>query len=261
LRTSFERVFDEAMADPIRWLDLRDDDGVVDRAFMVGGVPGVVWHPSRRPPPLLPLVLLGHGGSGHKRDGRIVARAREFVRDTGLAAVAIDGPHHGDRRPAPLSPRDYQERIVEEGVDRVADRLAADWVSTADALDAAGIADGSRVAYVGLSMGARFGIPTAVALGERLRCAVFGKFGLVQVPDFPAGYQTSARIRTDAARVMAPTLLHVQWDDELFPLAGQLELFDLLGSPDKRLMAQPGAHGATRPDAERAWRDFVRTHI
>jgi dienelactone hydrolase len=256
----FEQVFDGAMTDPIRWLGTSDDGGVVERSFTAGRVPGVVWHPSRCSSPL-PLVLLGHGGSGHKRDGRIVARAKGFVRDAGLAAVALDGPHHGDRRSTPPSPREYQERIVDEGVDRVADRLAAEWVSTVDALDAEGVVDGRRVAYVGLSMGARFGIPAAVALGGHLRCAVFGKFGLAQVSDFPAGYQNSDRIRADAARGLAPTLLHVQWDDELFPLAGQLELFELLGSPGKRLMAQPGAHGATGPDAERAWRDFVRTHI
>jgi dienelactone hydrolase len=257
-------MFDVLMTDALHWLDVSDDKGIVERTFSLERdsrqVPGVVWYPSACSS-ALPLVLLGHGGSGHKLDSRIVERAKGFVRTAGLAAAAIDGPQHGDRRAGPVPHRAYQERIVDEGVDLVADRLADDWVSTVRALDAGGVADGTRVSYVGLSMGARFGIPTAAALGEHLRCAVLGKFGLAQVADFPAGYQNSDRIRADAARILAPTLLHVQWDDELFPLAGQLELFELLGSPDKQLVAQPGAHGVTRPTAERAWRDFVRAHL
>ena len=34
------------------------------------------------------------------------------------------------------------------------------------------------------------------------------------------------RLTADAGQVSAPTLLHVQWDDELFPRQGQFALFD-----------------------------------
>jgi hypothetical protein len=44
---------------------------------------------------------------------------------------------------------------------------------------------------------------------------------------------------TAAARaVSAPVLYHVQWDDAIFPRAGQFELFDALASADKRLSAR-----------------------
>jgi hypothetical protein len=67
------------MAQPvIEWLDDRVADGDVERSFRVtrrgDRVPGVLWLPSSRAAPQ-PLVLLGHGGSGHKRSARIVEHA------------------------------------------------------------------------------------------------------------------------------------------------------------------------------------------
>jgi hypothetical protein len=56
-------------------------------------------------------------------------------------------------------------------------------------------------------------------------------------------------------------LFHVQWDDELFPRTGQFELFELLGSRDKQLIAFPGAHRAAAPAAIKAWCEFVRHHL
>jgi hypothetical protein len=37
-------------------------------------------------------------------------------------------------------------------------------------------------------------------------------------------------------------LFLVQWDDELFRRDRVLDLFDAIGSPDKRLHANPGLH-------------------
>jgi hypothetical protein len=64
---------------------------------------------------------------------------------------------------------------------------------------------------------------------------------------------------TAAARaVSAPVLYHVQWDDALFPRAGQFEVFDALGSADKRLSARSGQHAETHPDDETAWQEFIK---
>ena len=53
----------------IEWRGQATAEGVIERSFMLsrrsGAVPGVLWSPGTLARP--PAVLLGHGGSGHKR--------------------------------------------------------------------------------------------------------------------------------------------------------------------------------------------------
>jgi hypothetical protein len=95
----------------------------------------------------------------------------------------------------------------------------------------------------------------------RLRCVVFGKFGLRQGPALHEGLAVPERVASDARQVTAPALFHIQWDDEVFPRDGQLALFDLLGSPDKQLIGYAGTHAETRPEAITVWRDFISRHL
>lgn len=248
----------------LEWLDHRVLDGVVERSFRLtratGAVPGVLWlPPSDRVPPR--LVLLGHGGSGHKHNTRIVALAHWFAGHAGLAAVAIDGPYHGDRVSAPMTAAQYQPLIAAEGIDVVLDRMADDWHATITALGALRIVDIDHLAYLGMSMGTRFGLAVAAALGDRLCAVVFGKFGLRQAPAMPAGLAAPERITRDARQVTAPALFHIQWYDEVFPREGQLELFNLLGSPDKQLIGYTGGHADTKPGAIVLWREFIAHHL
>ncbi|MFD8735919.1 hypothetical protein ACFV06_13505 [Streptomyces sp. NPDC059618] len=142
------------------------------------------------------------------------------ITSSGCAAAAIDGPFHGERVTSPLTPVEYQGRIAAEGISRVLDRMACDWVATRDLLVNAGIADPTRQAYCGFSMGTRFGLAAALALGPGLKCAVFGKFGTQSTVGLNSGLHAPARALNDASAIAAPVLFHLQWDDEIFPRPG-----------------------------------------
>jgi dienelactone hydrolase len=252
------------MVDELRWGGQAiADDGVMERPFEVarpsGAVPGLMWMPpaSQTPPP---LILLGHGGSGHKRSARITDLAHWFALNAGAASVAIDGPYHGDRMPVPLQADDYQARIAAEGVNVVLDRMTSDWTSTVHSIGASLLVDTGRLSYVGMSMGTRFGLSVTAEFGDHMTCVVLGKFGLTS-PSINPGLATPRRIEADAARITAPLLFHMQRDDELFPRQGQLDLFNALGSQDKQLIAFSGMHADTAPTAVATWRQFVSERL
>lgn len=74
---------------------------IQERQFVVNGgkspVPGILWAPEDIEKPV-PLVLFGHGGSGHKRVARSLMLGRRFASVSQFAMAAIDGPAHGDRK-------------------------------------------------------------------------------------------------------------------------------------------------------------------
>ena len=252
------------------WLAAAGTPGMTDeRPFRLAGpdrtVPGVLWLPAAASSSPPPLVLLGHGGSGHKRSERVLQLARWFTAEAGMAAAAIDGPYHGDRVPASLSAVQYRQLIASVGAATVIERMVEDWQLTIQALTTARLIDGGRLGYLGMSMGTRFGLPLAASLGERVRCLVIGKFGLEQAelvdPRADSRLEVAERMTRAARAVTVPTAFHLQWHDEIFPRSGQLALFDLLGSADKRIIAFPGRHRTTPAEAIECWQGFVARHL
>src|SRR4051812_42155472 len=73
----------------------RLDDGVLEREFTFGEIPGILWTPASASAPA-PLILIGHPGGLHKMRPRLVARARHSAAD-GFAAATIELPGSGDR--------------------------------------------------------------------------------------------------------------------------------------------------------------------
>ena len=69
------------------------EDGVVERGFTLGDVPGLLWTPRSGP---APLVLMGHPGGLSRMYPRLVGRARHAAAQ-GFATATIELPGGGDR--------------------------------------------------------------------------------------------------------------------------------------------------------------------
>jgi dienelactone hydrolase len=201
--------------------------GVIERRFDVSSddrvVPGIVWTPEDATGER-PLVLIGHGGSGHKRMDYVLSLARRFVRHHGFAVAAIDGPGHGDREEKIADRQWWTEPVISS--------MVADWKATRTALTQLPDVGEGPLGYWGLSMGTLFGVPFVAAEPE-VRVAVLGLMGLA-----------GARYATTAGTISCPVLFLQQLDDELIDREGCLELFLAIGSKDKRLHANPGLHSA-----------------
>ena len=234
-------------------------DAVCERGFAVErqgqSIPGVVWYPATPSGPR-PLVLMGHGGGGHKRNERMVMLGRLFAGDYGWWAAAIDGPAHGGRGSV-TDASDPAYRQMWQRPETVQDMID-DWQATLDALSALGDVDTARVGYLGVSMGTMFGLPY-VASDSRVRVAVLGKAGMRGSSVQRSGIDTY--FKTYAPRVTIPVLFVMQWDDERFERDGQLELFDSLGARDKRLHAYPGQHADNGPESFEVAAAFLKRYL
>jgi dienelactone hydrolase len=215
-------------------------DGVIERLFNLGEIPGVLWTPEGATG-IRPLILMGHGGGQHKKAPRIAADARRFAAECGFAAIAIDAPGHGDRPKTAELDRAFTEMRTRAAAGEpmfplvagvhtlLGEQAVADWRSVLDAVaDLEDVGDGP-VGYLGMSLGCGLGVPL-VAAEPRIRAAVLGLFGALGL----AGA---------AARITVPVQFVMQWDDERVPRHEALALFDAFASGEKTLHANPGKHG------------------
>ena len=215
-------------------------DGVRERDFTVGEVPGVLWSPqtlSGR----APLVLIGHGGGLHKKAPAAAGRARQLVLGCGFHAVAIDAPGHGDRPRTEHDEREIDAMFAARAAGEpegpiivrynayLAEQAVPEWRATLDGLqELPEIGAGGPVGYWGINMGTATGIPL-VASDPRFTAAVFGQHW----PDLLA---------EPAARITIPVEFDMQWDDEHIPRSAGLALFDAFASAEKTLHANAGLH-------------------
>ena len=234
-------------------------EGTCEREFEVSRgahtIPGVLWYPAEATGPR-PLVLMGHGGSGHKRNDRMLMLARLFTTQYGWYAAAIDGPVHGNRGPVLDANHPAYREMWQRG-DAV-EQMIDDWKATLDALVELDGIDPGRVGYWGVSMGTMFGLPY-VASDARVRAAVLGKAGMSGPSVIRSGIDTY--FRTYAPNVHVPVLFTMQWDDERFERDGQLALFDRIGAKDKRLHAYPGLHIDNGPEAFDLQAEFLNRYL
>jgi len=245
-------------------------DGVVQRDFdiAVAGetVPCVIWaaEGARRP---RPLIVMGHGGSQHKKTLGIRTRAGEYARNLGYATLAVDAPGHGDR----IS-RKQAARLAEEVGARVMGRADArpmdpsrlkmmversrqvvpEWKAALDAVQELDFVGGEGpVGYWGLSMGTAFGVPF-VAAEPRIKCAVFGLAGLR-----PGATEFEAAARS----ITVPLQFAFQWDDAVAPRENGIALFEAFGSTQKTMHVNPGGHIEIPESEGDAWERFYMRHL
>lgn len=220
----------------------RLDDGVLEREFTLGDIPGTLWTPrsdaGREAP--APLILMAHNNGLPRREPRLVARARHHAAH-GYAVATIDSSECGDR---PRSAAHEQARadlrramragepvdgIFESFIGPLVETAVPDWRAALDALlPLPGIGDA-----VGYSGWTAVGIRLLVT-EPRIKAA-----GL-----FAGGYVPRAQ-REEARQVTVPLLFLLQWDDEGNPRRRALDLFDAFGTGQKTLHANLGGHTGT----------------
>jgi dienelactone hydrolase len=233
----------------------RLDDGVLERAFTLGDVPGILWTPGSAPT-AAPLILLGHPGGLPKMYPRLAARARHAVAE-GYAAATIELPGSGDRprsavaeearadlRRAIGAGEPVDDEIVERLILPLVETSVPEWRSTLDALLA--LPDiGGPVGYAGgvIAIGIRLAV-----LEPRIAAALLFAGSFVPRTTFE-----------EARQITIPLLVLLQWDDKGNDRQMALDLFDAFGSKEKTLHANMGGHtGVPQFEGDDGNRFFAR---
>ncbi len=236
----------------------RLDDGLVERTFTLGEIPGFLWTPdSASATAPVPLILLGHPTLGLDRMyPRLVARARSAAAE-GFAAATIELPGCGDRprwdtlaqagaelRRVMQAGEPVTEEIIDALVLPLVEKAVPEWQSALDAL--------LELPEVGGPVGYSGGV---ISIGVRLalvdpRIEAAGLF---------AGSFVPRAIMEEARQVTIPLHVLLQWDDEGNDRQAALDLFDAFASKEKTLQANMGGHtGVPQHAGEDAARFFSR---
>lgn len=191
------------------------------------------------------LVLCGHGASGNRYQAPTPHLARRLVKAATCTVLALDGPVHGLRQIDDGGRHAFGKEINRA---EATNDMIADWNCAIDATKQRYSGAGAKLAYFGLSMGSIFGIPLIAARGD-IDIAVLGLLGTTGAVE-----HLREPLLKAAPKVTCPLLFLMQLEDELFDRMGYLELFDALGSTDKRLHANPGLHpDITRREVDAAF--------
>ncbi|MFD8933134.1 alpha/beta hydrolase family protein [Streptomyces mirabilis] len=236
----------------------RLDDGVLEREFTLGEIPGILWTPASTSAPA-PLILLGHPPLGlRKMYPRLAARARYSAAE-GFATATIELPGSGDRprwpaveqaradlRRAMQTGEPVSDEIVDAVILPLVDKAVPEWQAALDALLSLPEI-GGPVGYSGgvISIGIRLAVvePRIVAAG------------------FFAGSFVPRAMFEEARQVTIPLHVLLQWDDEGNDRQAALDLFDAFGSNEKSLQANMGGHTGVPQFAGDAAAQFFTRHL
>ncbi|MCX5316900.1 alpha/beta hydrolase [Streptomyces sp. NBC_00154] len=235
----------------------RLDDGILEREFTLGEIPGILWMPGSASA-RVPLILLGHPGGLHKMYPRLAARARHAAAD-GFAAATIELPGSGDRprSAAAEQARADLRRALEAGEpvdDEIVDRLVLplvekavpEWQTTLDAL--------LSLPEIGGPVGYSGGV---IAIGTRLAVVE----PRISAAVLFAGSFVPRALFEEARQVTIPLHVLLQWDDEGNDRQQALDLFDAFGAKEKTLHANLGGHTGVPQFAGDAAAQFFTRHL
>lgn len=235
----------------------RLDDGVLEREFTLGEIPGILWTPASVSAPV-PLILIGHPGGLRTMYPRLVGRARHSAAE-GFAAATIELPGSGDRPRSAAAEQaradlrralEAGEPVDEEIIDRLilplVEKAVPEWQATLDAL--------LSLPEIGGPVGYSGGV---IAIGVRLavvepRISAAGLF---------AGSFVPRALFEEARQVTIPLHVLLQWDDEGNDRQAALDLFDAFGSKEKTLHANMGGHTGVPQFAGDAMARFFTRHL
>jgi hypothetical protein len=197
-------------------------------------IPCAIWLPANSR--LRGLVLVGHGGSRHKRSDSVCSLAQRLVGQFSFAIASIDGPIHGERSANPsLTPKEMQRGFLElwQAGDGHVASMVEDWRAVIHRLLASPEIGDVPVGYAGVSMGTAYGLPL-IAAEPLIQAAAVGMWS--------ANYACGDRLLQAATNVLCPVQFIARHEDEIFDWAGTKDLFDRIASQDKRMLVLPGKH-------------------
>lgn len=237
--------------------EARLQDGLIERHFTLGQIPGILWMPATIDDPV-PLILQGHPGDIGGMHARLAGRARHAAAD-GFASATIELPGAGERpRIAALDAArrdlraalDAGEAVPADVIDRLilplVDEAVPEWQATIDAL--------LELPEIGGPVGYSGGV---ISIGVRLarvepRIVAAGLF---------AGSFIPRAIMDEAREVTIPLHVLLQWDDQGNDRQAALDLFDAFGSPQKSLHANMGGHTGVPAHAGESSAEFFARHL
>lgn len=233
----------------------RLDDGVVEREFTLGEIPGILWTPTSASVPT-PLILLGHPGGLRRMYPRLAARARHSAAE-GFAAATIELPGSGDRprsataeearadlRRAVTAGEPVDHEIVDRLVLPLVEKAVPEWRAALDAL--------LPLPEIGGPVGYSGGV---IAIGIRLAVVE----PRISAALLFAGSYVPRRMFEEARQVTIPLQVLLQWDDEGNDRQMALDLFGAFGAKEKTLHANMGGHtGVPQFEGDEGTRFFTR---
>ena len=232
-------------------------DGVIERDFTLGEIPGILWMPESVTEPV-PLILLGHPGGLNGMRARLTARAQRASAD-GFAAATIELPGSGDRprladvdearadlRRALRAGEPVGAEIIDRLVLPLVEQAVPEWQAALDAF--------LELPEIGGSVGYSGGV---ISIGVRLalvepRIVAAGLF---------AGSFVPRAMFDEARQVTIPLHVLLQWDDEGNDRQAALDLFDAFGSREKSLHANMGGHTGVPAFAGEDAAGFFARHL